>query len=357
MVDEAGAVMVNGRFLTRPATGVDRFANELLRARYCHQASRPLAAVPAGAPVRAGSLLQTQVVGRRNGHAWEQLELPRALAGRGLLNLCNSAPAWLEPQLVVMHDAATAANPANYSFAFRSWYRVLLAALMKRARVVATVSRFSADELARHFGRRPRGIELIGEGGEHILRMAADDSILDRLRLRGRRYVLAVGSRSANKNFPAVLQAVQSLPQDDVLLVATGAQGPAVFGRAQALTGPRLVSAGFVSDAELRALYENALCFAFPSYYEGFGLPPLEAMCCGCPVVVSDRASLPEVCGAAALYCQPDEPQTLAAAISKLLASPALRTDLAQAGRERAAGHGWARAAVQFGQIVQAHFG
>ena len=357
MAIDTSALVVNGRFLTRAPTGVDRFATELLRACFSSSnAPRPLAVVPPGAPVREPRLLDTQPVGRRGGHAWEQFDLPRARAGRALINLCNTAPAWLEPQLVVIHDAATAATPSNYTPAFRAWYRVLLTLLMRRARVVATVSRFSADELQRHFGRRRAGIEIIGEGGEHILREAADTRVIDRLGLRGRRFVLAVGSSSANKTFSATLQAVQALAQTDVLLVATGAVAAGVFGRQADLTSDRLVAAGYVSDGELRALYEHAVCFAFPSRYEGFGLPPVEAMCCGCPVVVSRRAALPEVCADAALYCDPDDPGTLAAAISRLLESPALRAELAEAGRARAAQHGWGRAAMQFDAIVSARF-
>jgi glycosyltransferase involved in cell wall biosynthesis len=115
-----------------------------------------------------------------------------------------------------------------------------------------------------------------------------------------------------------------------------------------------VLSAGYVSDAELRALYENAACFVFPSFYEGFGLPPLEAMCCGCPVVVSRRASLPEVCGDAALYIEPDDPATLAAALARVLDSRELRSELAAAGRARAARWTWAAAGRQFREITEA---
>ncbi|MBI5716293.1 MAG: glycosyltransferase family 4 protein [Burkholderiales bacterium] len=361
------AIVLNGRFLTRQATGVDRFATELLRAVHAAGMPAPVALVPASdgavpptaAMITAGPWAPREV-GRRRGHAWEQIDLPRAAGEQPLINLCNTAPALRTQQMVVIHDAASAANPGNYTFAFRSWYRLLLGTLMRRSRVVATVSKFSADELQRHFGpRRPRqgGLEIIGEGGEHILREPADTGIVERLGLAGRRYVLAVGSRSPNKNFAGVLEALQRLPHADLLLVATGPtniSAGAIFGKTQALADPRVVSAGYVSDAELRALYENAACFAFPSFYEGFGLPPLEAMCCGCPVVVSRRASLPEVCGDAALYCEPDEPATLARALARVLDSRGLREDLAAAGRTRAAAWTWAAAGRQFGQIVQA---
>jgi glycosyltransferase involved in cell wall biosynthesis len=103
---------------------------------------------------------------------------------------------------------------------------------------------------------------------------------------------------------------------------------------------------GYVSDGELRALYEHAACFVYPSLYEGFGLPPLEAMACGCPVLASDAAAIPEVCGDAALYCDARSPGDLAARLGALMREPALRRTLAERGRARAAQFSWRRAAA-----------
>ena len=365
MTDRAGWLL-NGRYLTRPPTGVDRFAIETVAALGRMRPDAPLAtAVPSGEPVRAASVAdvqRVQSVGRRAGHAWEQIDLARAAAGRTLVNLCNTAPMLRERQLVVIHDVGTVANASNYTAAFRAWYRLMHGVLMRRARVVATVSSFSAGELAAHFGARRRGIEVVPEGGEHILAQPADASVLDRLQVRGRRYVLAVGSRSPNKNFAAVEQALALLDDPTLLLVAVGGAAPRIYAdgaepvAATGADGDRVRRAGFVSDAELRALYEHAACFVFPSYYEGFGLPPLEAMCCGCPVVVSDRASLPEVCGSGALYCKAEDPSTLADALRRLLGSTELRHELREAGRERAATFGWAKAARHVQQILDVHF-
>jgi len=260
--------------------------------------------------------------------------------------------------LVVIHDLGTVANAANYSAAFRLWYRVMHSQIMRRAKVVATVSRFSADELSRHYGKRPRGLEVIHEGGEHILNTPADPGIIERMGLAGRRFVLAVGSKSPNKNFAGVLKAVEQLGDPDLLVVAAGGANSRIFNDANGnqVESSALRLAGYVSDGELRALYEHAACFAFPSFYEGFGLPPLEAMCCGCPVIVSDRASLPEVCGDAALYCKAEDPGTLAAALRRLLSSPSLRQELSESGRLRAATFGWDKAANHFDQIIDANF-
>ncbi len=358
------AALYNGRFLGRSPSGVDRFAIELLAAvmRQGQPAPEGTAALQLAVPGAANiqlpqGLRDAQLIstGARRGQWWEQTELPRAAGDRPLVSLCNTAPAFRENQLVVIHDAATLANPTNFSLAFRSWYRVLLAALMRRARVVASVSKFSADELTRHLGRRARGIEVIHEGGEQILRLPADHSVIERLGLQGRRYVLAVGNRSPNKNFGAVLNALALIDDPNLLLVAAGGGNSRVFADVE-MIDPRLISTGFVSDAQLRALYENAVCFVFPSFYEGFGLPPLEAMCCGCPVIVANTSSLPEVCADAALYCDPTDPATLARQLRRLLESAALRAELRAAGHGRAAQFGWDKAARHFNQILATQF-
>lgn len=343
-------MLINGRFLTRSATGVDRFAHELLRATVGRGGlSGARLVVPRGARLVSAPPpgMAVERWGARAGHAWEQFDLPRRVGRGGLASLCNAAPVVLRRQLVVIHDAAVVANPANYGRAFRAWYRLMIGALLRRADCVATVSRFSAGELNRHFGVPPRAIELIPEGGEHILRDPPDPAVLERLGLQGRRYVLAVGSQSRNKNFAAVLQAMDLLDDRETLLVAVGGGDARVFSGVE-LDHARLRRTGYVSDAQLRSLYEGAACFVFPSFYEGFGLPPLEAMCCGCPVIVSDRASLPEVCGSAALYCDPDDPATLAAQLRRLFDSSSLQQELREAGRQQARRLSWDAAAAAF---------
>jgi glycosyltransferase involved in cell wall biosynthesis len=352
-------LLINGRFLTRPATGVDRFAIELLRALAQRQPDlEARVLIPEAAPL-VGQLpagLRLERAGSGAGQRWEQLTLPRLARDEPLINLCNTAPMVREQQLVVVHDAATLANPHNFSLSFRTWYRIMLAAVTRRARVLASVSRFSANELTRFFGVRARGVEIVCEGGEHILREPPDTSVIERLGLAGRRFVLAVGSQSPNKNLAAVVKAIHLLDDPDLLLVAAGSGNSRVFAGAE-VSDARLLATGYVSDAQLRALYEQASCFAFPSFYEGFGLPPLEAMYCGCPVVVSDRGSLPEVCAGAALYCDPADPATLAAQLRRVLGSEAARDELRAAGSERAAAFTWDRAARQFNEIMLANFG
>jgi glycosyltransferase involved in cell wall biosynthesis len=290
-----------------------------------------------------------------SGHAWEQIQLPALCGDDVLLSLCNSSPVMRRRQLVVLHDAGPAANPATYNFAYRNWHLWLYSALMRRAAVVATVSRFSAGELTRLIGCRASQVEVIYEGGEHVLRAPADTSILDRMGLRNRPYILAVGNRTPNKNLAALLRAAEYLQDLGVTIVAAGGANKRVFASVPSESQP-VADTGYISDGELRALYENAQCFVFPSLYEGFGLPPLEAMHCGCPVVVSRRASLPEVCGDAALYCDPRDPRGIAQQIRRILTSQSLRKELREAGFARARSFSWKRSARQLDELLVSHF-
>jgi glycosyltransferase involved in cell wall biosynthesis len=296
----------------------------------------------------------TQSVGHRTGHAWEQLELPSYCRADMLLNLCNTAPLFKGRQLAVLHDASVMVHPTHYSWQFRTWYRVLWGGLMRHSSVIATVSKFSASELVRFFGSRGRGIEVIYESGEHILETAADAAILDRLGLRDERYILAVGSRSLNKNFDAVVRAAELLGGAGVRVVAAGGSNPRGFSSIGAASAKQ-IRTGYVSDGELRALYEHAECFVFPSFYEGFGLPPLEAMHCGCPVLVSRRAAIPEICGAAAAYCEPDDPKDIATQLQRILSSRALRDEMREAGLARARLFTWRQAAESLDEILTRH--
>jgi glycosyltransferase involved in cell wall biosynthesis len=350
-------ITVNGRFFTRAPTGVDRYAAELLRAWLPRAATmhsvRALMPGKSALKESHGLTLDPVKVGALTGHAWEQLELPRHAGSSMLLNLCNTGPVARRRQLVVLHDAGTLANPATYSLPFRSWYRWMFGGLMRRAGIVATVSRFSAGELMSRVGGRADRIELMPGAGDHILRTQADTRVLERLGLAQRPYVLAVGSRTPNKNFTGVARAAALLGDLGIKVVAAGGSNSRVFNGVS-LDSESLVLAGYVTDGELRALYEHAACFVFPSFYEGFGIPPLEAMHCGCPVIVSDRASLPEVCGQAALYCNPDDPADIAAKLRRVLTSQQLQAELREAGRTRARQFSWSGAAMQLEELLSA---
>jgi glycosyltransferase involved in cell wall biosynthesis len=342
---------VNGRFLTQKVTGVQRFAGEVTQAMA--RAGAPLRLLaPPGAPDRLGELA-VEHVGRRGGQAWEQLDLPRAAGALPLLSLGNTAPLRSGPQAVVIHDAGVFDTPESYSLPFRAWYRALHLTLPRLGARIVTVSDFSRSRLAARLRLDPASIAVMPEGGEHILREPADAGVLARHGLEGGRYALAVGTRAAHKNLAALEQAALLLQARGMALAVAGAVEGGAFSAAANAAGGGVRLLGRVSDAELRALYANALCLLFPSRYEGFGIPPLEAMWCGCPVLAARAGAVPEVCGDAALWFDAEGPATPAAALTRLLDEPGLAATLREAGRERAKLYSWDAAARRLLEILE----
>jgi glycosyltransferase involved in cell wall biosynthesis len=341
-------IAINGRFLTQRTTGVQRVAGEIVRAldglvgEKCAPPIRLLA--PSGTAAPWLSHITPETVGGGAGQLWEQRVLPRAARGTVLLNLGNTAPLRVgSRQAVVIHDAGVFDTPESYAFAFRSWYRLLHRALAWQGARIITVSEFSRARLALRLGLDPARIGVIPEGAEHILREPPDTAILARHGLRPGGYALAVGTGAAHKNLAALGGAAAWLTGHGLALAAAGARDPSVFAGSGGTAG--VIALGRVSDAELRALYAHALCLVFPSRYEGFGLPPLEAMACGCPVVAAHAASVPEVCGDAALWFDPAVPESLTGALARLRAEPDLAARMRAQGLGRAATFTWRRAA------------
>lgn len=342
---------INGRFLTQRLTGTQRFARELVDAidRRLAIAERPprcVIVLPESAdPPTPWRHIAVMRAGRFTGHRWEQLELPRLTRDGVLLGLGNVGPLLHARQAIVMHDAAVYALPEAFTWQFRTAYRVLLPVLARRAARLITISQFSRRELSRHLKVAPERFTVIAEGADHILRAEADAEILAAHRLQPRRYVLCVGSITPNKNFAAVASAFSLLDRGDLTLAIAGGGDSRIFADGAMLPSARSVRLGYVSDAALRALYENALCFVFPSRYEGFGLPPLEAMICGCPVVASTADAVREVCGDAALFAGPDDHAALAGQIARLADDADLWTGMQQRGRRQVEPYTWSRSA------------
>ncbi|WP_291297589.1 glycosyltransferase family 1 protein [Elioraea sp.] len=350
-------LVLNGRFLTQGLTGVQRFAIETTRALddlVGEGAAPPIRLLaPPGAEATWLSHIRVETVGSRGGQAWEQIDLPRAAQAGFIVNLGNTGPIIAgRNQAVVIHDAGAFDTPESYSFTFRTWYRALHRILALRGAQIVTVSKFSRGRIAANLGIQEARIGVMAEGGEHILRETPDMSALQRNRLVPGRFALAVGTRAAHKNLGALAAAAEALAARGLVIAAAGAADPAVFRPAGQAGGKGAVALGRVSDAALRALYENAFCLVFPSRYEGFGLPPVEAMASGCPVIASRAGAVPEVCGDAALWFDPADPASLPTALARLLDEPGLAATMREQGLARAAEFTWAKAAERLLALI-----
>lgn len=332
-------IYINGRFLCRQPTGVDRVAYEVCLAidqllakghAVASQFDWELLLPPDHQRVPDLLKISTRVVGRRGGNAWEQISLPLHSRGGFLLNLCNTGPLLKRRAALMLHDAATRRVPQAYTTAFRLWYRLMAVWAMKILPLIFTPSHFSSKELQEIYGRRE--IIVTSLGIDHFSKITSDESIYSRQGLLKGEYVLAVGSLAPHKNFKFLVDAIKGMNDVPFQLVIAGGTNPKVFGDDGAELPSWVKYVGFVSDAELKALYQGARAFVFPSLYEGFGLPPLEAMANGCPVICSDAASIPEACGNAAIYFDPSNATQFVERLSATISNPSVLADLRARG-------------------------
>jgi glycosyltransferase involved in cell wall biosynthesis len=280
-----------------------------------------------------------------SGHVWDQFVLP-LYARSGVLSLGNFGPVLARNHIVCIHDANTFIEPESYSRAFGLAYCTLLPLIGKRARRVATVSRFSADMLVKYGVCRREKIFIAPNGHEHALRWDANRGQIPLISaLKRRPYVLLLGSRAKHKNVDVILEQAQGLDGAGIDIVVVGAASSIFASNASTFQRSNIHYTGYVGDDDLAALYGGALCLVFPSKTEGFGIPPLEAMARGCPVISSNAASLVEVGGDAVAYVDPDRGDGWRDAIIGLSGNDGLRAKMAAQGRKRAALFSWKRSA------------
>jgi glycosyltransferase involved in cell wall biosynthesis len=342
-------IYVNGRFTTQALSGVQRFASEITFELQRAQADRIQVITPSEAP----DLRNFKKVGRLGGQAWEQWELPRHTNDGILLNLGNTAPVWGRNQILVIHDTGVFSTPEAYSWRFRSWYKAMQQILVSRGTQILTVSEFARGEIIKHLHAKPEQVVVIPEGADHVNRITSDPSVLEKHGLTPGKYVLAVGTLAAHKNLQALRPLAACLAKRGVNLVIAGGMGSRAFQQADKsqLPDPALYI-GRVTDGELKALYQAAGCFIFPSKYEGYGLPAVEAMACGCPVVAADIPALKESCGGAAVFFNPRDPEDLSAKVLKLIDDEPLQNRLRREGYEHTRKTTWHEAVRSLEDII-----
>jgi glycosyltransferase involved in cell wall biosynthesis/GT2 family glycosyltransferase len=351
---------VNGRFLTQSTTGVQRYARNVAAAMDSaiagSNADIPIIS-PSSAVDPGFSAMPLVRTGPFVGHAWEQITLPAQWTDR-LLSLCNTAPVLKQNQIVCIHDANVFAAPESYGRAFRLLYKSLQPLIVQRSTKVATVSTDAARQIARYLPVRAADIAVLPNGHEHVLgwdpalAVKGHSIVADVCTGSSAGFILALGSRARHKNLQLLLTIAPSLAEIGLSIVVVGG-GAGIFTTEALQPLPNVRAVGHVSDHDLALLMDQAVCLAFPSWTEGFGLPVLEAMARGCPVVSSDRASMPEVCGNAALMAAPDDPDAWIRHIRALVGSLDFRRELAERGRERARLFSWANTAAGYIELMR----
>ncbi|MGO4336420.1 glycosyltransferase family 4 protein [Labrys sp. KB_33_2] len=357
-------IAFNGKFFGAPPTGVHRVAEQLIAAVDDWLAEQAKDGGDYALVVREGAKVPTyrkiacvresRLVRWMHRIAWEQFYLPVARRKDFLLNLCNIGPLFHRASATMIHDAQVYSAPDSYSRPFRLWYKFAFSFIGRRHKVIFTVSEFSKKELVRYGIAGADKIVVVHNGCDHILKIVPDDSLLAKLELERGRYAVALANTQKHKNIAILLEAFARPELKDVPLVLFGGAGKADFESLGHVVPANVRFAGRTSDAELAGLMANAGALAFPSLTEGFGLPPLEAMSLGCPVVAAPFGALPEVCGQAALYADPFKAEEWCAKIRSALDDAAVRQSLIDKGRQQAGIFTWRQAARNLLDAVQA---
>lgn len=321
-------ILVNTRILRMPIAGIPRYTKELL-----NRLREYVTPISPSLPL-----------GGIKGHLWEQLILPLKVKNRLLWSPANTGPLIIRRQVVTIHDVSPLDHPEWYRKNYANWYKFILPNLVKRVEKVITVSYFSKERILSH--------AKVNEDKIEVIYLGVNDSFYKKNYScvnykNNSSYVLTVGSLSPRKNLETLFKAwkIVHKKNKDVKLVVVGITRKVFRERGYDSIPEGVIFKGFVNDSELKMLYANAQLFVFPSLYEGFGLPLLEAMAAGIPVVASDCTAIPEVVGDAGLLVNPKNHFLLAEAMITLLENETLRKQLISKGYERVSIFSWDKTA------------
>jgi len=322
-------IVVNGRFLARRVTGVERHGREILG----YIGSSPALSASEGCRVET-----TRKQGWM-GHAWEQFILPARLDRQSILwSPANTGPLPIRDQALTIHDLSPLDHPEWFQTSFALWYRLFLPMLARRVRTVFTPSEYVKQKVIRRFGIRnvivtPNGVDRS---------IFCPDATQTKFDLPAS-YVLFVGTLEPRKNLNLLLRAWSEIKDEfkETWLIIVGVNGNVFRNVKYQHQMERVRFLGYVDDETLAGLYANATLFVLPSQDEGFGLPALEAMASGTPVIVSDGGALPEVVGEAGMIFCLSNPVGLTNALKECLGNARLRSALKEKGLSRAGKFSW----------------
>jgi glycosyltransferase involved in cell wall biosynthesis len=305
---------------------------------------------------------------------WQRLRLPLPIQFvTGPLDLFHSPdfvlpPTRQVPAILTVHDLSFLRVPQYFVLGFREYLEGAVSRAVKRAYHILADSESTRRDLIELMAVEPERVSVLYPGVEPRFQQVHDMEFLHRVRSRyglPEHFVLGLSTLQPRKNFDGLIQAYHRMlatrdgepgitDLDLVIVGGTGWLYKDTLALAERLgLGERVHFVGFVSDEDLPALYSLATVFAFPSWYEGFGLPVLEAMACGTPVVAADNSSLPEVVGGAGLMVSAGDAEALAKALASLLTEQSLRRQLIAAGREQARRFTWEAAATRLSTIYE----
>lgn len=333
-------ILVNTKVLNSHTTGVQRYLTEVLARR------------PEAFPIRVQET-RPKWTGLR-GHIWEQTLLPIACRKSLLWSPANTGPLACRRHVLTVHDLQQLEHPEWFTARFAAYYSFVIPRVVRRASRIMVNSDFT----------RSRLVEVLGVALDRIVvtPLGVDGAVyypwpaaslhkrLEKYDLQVGSYVLYAGSLQPRKNLPALLRAWRAIGSSDRqgrrLAIVGRAESTAIAAAPQLFALPDdVLLLGHVPDADMPCLYSGAISLVNLSLYEGFGLPAIEAMACGTPVLVSNTTAFPEVVGNAGVLVSPWDDDAIAGALAQMLSDATMRARLSLRGLSRASGYTWERTA------------
>jgi len=327
-------IIIDGRALVGNRTGIGVHTAEIAR----RLMPAPLIASHAAIDDRSGlEQCAFRVDPMAFGVAWQQLVLPRVATNGVLWAPHGTLPVALRiPSVATLHDFSSLTMPFRHRAKTVLSFNVFIGRNLQMATRIAAVSRNVAEEAVRWFGVSRARIEIVPNGVDDFFTPDGDEDD----------YVLFVGTIEPRKGLDDLLAVWDSLPHPRPRLILCGDAG---WGDVQLPRDAEVT--GYVDRARLRELYRHARAFVYPSRYEGFGIPPLEAMACGAPVVATRTGAIPEYADGAALLVDPGDRDALRTALMRVLTEKSLRNELRARGTERARTYSWDRSAALMSEL------
>ena len=308
-------IIINGKFLSQKVTGVQRFARELVAALdgiLSEKDDVEIAVPPETANVPKYQNIKVTAVGKLHQQMWEHISFPGYVKKqKGIsLNLCNIGPI-SNPGIVCIHDMKIKAHPEYFSKKFLLWYDFVFKNNVKKSLALLTVSEFSRDEIMKYYSVPKEKIHIINNAWQHYSRVGYDENALSKYKLEKDSYYFGMSSLEPNKNFKWIAEAAKANP-NSVFAIA-GSINEKIFSDGLGFPVPgNMKLLGYVSDEEAKTLMRDCKAFMFPSFYEGFGIPPLEAAAAGAnQVIVSDIPVMHELFENHAWYVNPERYEAL----------------------------------------------
>lgn len=332
-------LIINGRFLTQKLAGVHRYAFEMCCA--LHKLGYKFVVLsPQGILSDYKYPFEVKTIGRLSSHFWEQIELPihiyKHYKNHILISFTGLGSVLYNQNICTIHDLSFLENPSWFSKSYYCLYKYLTPLVARRALKIITVSEFSKSEIINKMGIPAEKIEVVYNAvSEKLINSTKQVS-------SEYKYLLSVSSIDPRKNQIKLIEAFKILNNKNYKLYFIGEKNK-VFGKHDLFDNndPNIVFTGYLNDSELSYFYRNATIFIYPSLYEGFGIPNLEAMANSCPVITSAIPPHREVCQDATLYINPDDPVDISNKIELLINNSNLRDELVARGEKRVLLFSW----------------